>query len=306
MYVNSRSRRQTSSFAPVQLSIERNPLGDTRVHFSVRPSALIALIAAVLLHLLTVYLIMRPKDETAKPIGAEEPISVRLIEPEAPVAKAPPREPAVAPTPPPPKPRVKPKVKPREKAEKPRKPAAAPPDVLRVPDTQPAPPPRPTINDAPTDMMSFVNRQRERRRVAEASEGRERATGIAREQGPSADETAAAIIKRNLQQQGASGVFQITRKGVRLGAFLFRGWTTDASNARREFIEIDAGLNGDIERAMIRRMIELIRRYYTGNFNWESRRLGRTVILSAAPENNAELEDFLIQEFFRVGANYPP
>ena len=72
----------------MQLSIERNALGDTRVHFSVRPSALVALIAAVLLHLLTVYLIMRPKEEPAKPIGSEEPISVRLIEPEAPIAKA--------------------------------------------------------------------------------------------------------------------------------------------------------------------------------------------------------------------------
>ncbi len=75
---------------------------------------------------------------------------------------------------------------------------------------------------------------------------------------------------------------------------------------RREFIEVDAGLNGDIERAVVQRMIELIRRYYSGNFNWESLRLGRTVVLSARPEHQQELEDFLIKEFFRVGAQYPP
>ena len=53
-------------------------------------------------------------------------------------------------------------------------------------------------------------------------------------------------------------------------------------------------------------MIELIRRYYNGNFNWESLRLGLTVILSARPEHQQEQADFLIKEFFRVGAQYPP
>ena len=38
---------------------------------------------------------------------------------------------------------------------------------------------------------------------------------VARERGPSADEIAAERIKQNLKQPGASGVFQITRKGVR-------------------------------------------------------------------------------------------
>ena len=45
-------------------------------------------------------------------------------------------------------------------------------------------------------------------------------------------------------------------------------------------------------------MIELIRRYYKGDFNWESHRLGRVVVLSAAPEHNDELEAYLMREFF--------
>ena len=56
-------------------------------------------------------------------------------------------------------------------------------------------------------------------------------------------------------------------------------------------IEVDAGPDGDVELAIVRRMIALIREHYTGDFNWESQRLGRVVVLSAAPADNAELED---------------
>jgi hypothetical protein len=49
---------------------------------------------------------------------------------------------------------------------------------------------------------------------------------------------------------------------------------------------------------MVRRMIELIRTHYTGDFHWESHRLQRTVVLSARTEDSAELEDFLMREFF--------
>lgn len=305
MYAPSRNRRWFDRYKPVELSLERTPLGDTSLHFRIRPSALVALVAALLLHGLAVYFAMSTRKEPEQPLGASgEPISARLIEPEAP-ARAQPQPPAAQPAPAPQKPRARPRDKTRRDV--PRKPAAAPPEVIRAPEPLPAPatrPPKPAA-DAPTDMMSFVNAQRERRRLAEEADGRENAEAAARERGPSADEVAAATIKRNLQAPGTNGVFQITRKSVRTAAFVFRGWTTDAGNAKREFIEVDAGLNGDIERAVAQKMIELIRRYYTGNFNWESRRLGRTVVKSARPEDSADLEDFLISEFFRVGVVYP-
>jgi hypothetical protein len=114
----------------------------------------------------------------------------------------------------------------------------------------------------------------------------------------SVDEKRMANIKRNLQPQGTSGVFQIISKGVRTARFSFRGWTTDYNNSRREIIEVDAGVNGDVERAIVRRMIELIRKHFNGNFNWESHRLSRVVVLSARMEDNDGLEDFLMLEFF--------
>jgi hypothetical protein len=90
--------------------------------------------------------------------------------------------------------------------------------------------------------------------------------------------------------------------GLRSGKFSFRGWTKDVSNARRELIEVDVGPNGDLERAIARSMIALIRKYYQGDFNWESQRLGRVIVLSARMEDNAGLEEFLMREFFGARA----
>jgi hypothetical protein len=63
-------------------------------------------------------------------------------------------------------------------------------------------------------------------------------------------------------------------------------------------IEVDAGLGGDVDLAIVRRMIALIRTHYTGDFNWESHRLGRVIVLSARLEDTEGLEDFLSREFF--------
>ena len=149
--------------------------------------------------------------------------------------------------------------------------------------------------------MSYVNAARERRLLAQGYTAREIAEANANEHAPSADEIRDANIKRNLNV-GTNGIFQIMSKTSRNAIFSFRGWTTDSSNFRREVIEVDAGPDGNIERAVVRKMIELIRRYYKGDFNWESQRFDRVIVLSARIEDNAGLEDFLIQEFFGAGA----
>ena len=154
----------------------------------------------------------------------------------------------------------------------------------------------------PTDLTAYINATRERRRAAETSAEREYAAAKANEHVPSADEIRMANIMRNLQPQGTNGVFQIVSMGVRTAKFSFRGWTKDAGSSRRELIEVDAGPNGDVARAIVRSMIELIRKYYKGDFNWESQRLSRVVTMSARIEDNSGLEDFLIREFFGAGA----
>lgn len=175
-------------------------------------------------------------------------------------------------------------------------------DMAAVKSAPPADAPPEPDSAPPADLMAYVNAARERRRAAEVSAGLENAQATANERGPSADETRMANVMRNLQPQGTNGVFQIISMSVRTAKFSFRGWTRDFNNGRREVIEVDAGPGGDVERATVRSMIALIRRYYKGDFNWESQRLGRVIVQSARTEDNAELEDFLMREFFGTGA----
>lgn len=162
----------------------------------------------------------------------------------------------------------------------------------------PAVPSRPSA-DAPTDMQSFVDAQRARRRAADGLSGRESGpvSPPTIESEPSEDEIRLAKVKRNLTV-GTSGIFQIMSIESRRAAFSFRGWTNDSSNSRREYVQVEIGNNSSIETAIVRRMIELIRRHYQGNFNWESQRLDRTVVLSARLEDNDGLETFMLKEFF--------
>lgn len=45
-------------------------------------------------------------------------------------------------------------------------------------------------------------------------------------------------------------------------------------------------------------MIEIIREQKPGDFVWESHRLHRNVTMSARPEDTAQLETFLMKEFY--------
>ncbi|QDQ27143.1 hypothetical protein FNU76_12645 [Chitinimonas arctica] len=160
---------------------------------------------------------------------------------------------------------------------------------------------KPPVETASGDMMAQVNANRERRRATERI-----GADPADEARPSADEIRMANIRRNLQPPGTNGVFQILSKGYRTAQFSFRGWSGNYSNTQRELIDVDAGPGGDVERAIVQRMIALIRKYYKGDFNWESQRLGRTVVLSARLEDNEGLEAFLLREFFGAGRGAPP
>ena len=58
------------------------------------------------------------------------------------------------------------------------------------------------------------------------------------------------------------------------------------------------GENPTIDIAIVRRMIAIIRETQKGDFTWRSDRSGRDVTLSARPEDNERLENFLMQEMF--------
>lgn len=151
--------------------------------------------------------------------------------------------------------------------------------------------------EAPADLSEFINRAKARRRAEGLFDDSEAMPSNTAKQ-PTADEIRMANIRRNLQNPGTSGIFQIQRIGPRTAEFSFRAWTTGQSNPRLQMVQVTAGPDGSVERAIIRRMIELIREYYKEDFNWESHRLHRVVVLSAREKDTAGLEDFLMREFF--------
>ena len=168
------------------------------------------------------------------------------------------------------------------------------PPVTIVKAEAPLPLPLPAEKNAPTDLMSFI---KEKRRIAQELEDNAAFNNPSAHQ-PSAEERRDAIIKRNLQQTGTNGIFEIRRKSFSRGQFSFRGWKQNYSNSRLELIDVEAGADNNIDLAIVKKMIEIIRREYQGDFRWDSARLGRMVVLSARMQDNARLEAFLMQEFF--------
>ncbi|MDV6342645.1 hypothetical protein R2083_13565 [Nitrosomonas sp. Is35] len=219
--------------------------------------------------------------------------------------------PASAPSPPPPQPekpkieepkpapkspplpaQAKPQTKPKA-ADKPIKPKAPIP-AKEVAKTK-APPQPPA--DAPSDLSEYINQSKARRRAEGLFDTPDSAPAATAKQ-LSADEIRMANIRRNLQNPGTSGIFQILRIGPRTADFSFRAWTTGQSNPRLQTVHVEAGPDGNVELAIIRRMIQLIREHYKEDFNWESHRLHRVVVLSAREKDTAGLEEFLMREFF--------
>jgi hypothetical protein len=221
--------------------------------------------------------------------ASSAPLNVRVLPGPEIVAEAPssppppsrPRPPVVTP----------PKVPPLARAD-----TAKAPTQLPVEQTPPAPP-APEPPAPPMDMATMIEQRREARRRAQEGAGRTAPDPKAK------DDPSLASINRNLatlanRGEGIGGVFQVLRKGVRTGEFAFNGWKPDRNRTWREVIEVDAGPGGDVELAMVRRMIDLIRTHYTGDFQWESHRLGRVITLSARPADQPGLEEFMVKEFF--------
>ncbi len=62
-----------------------------------------------------------------------------------------------------------------------------------------------------------------------------------------------------------------------------------------------ANAGEDVRLLAINKIITLIRQRYQGDFNWESRRLNRIIVLSARENDSSDLENFLMMEFFGEG-----
>ena len=260
-------------------SEESDPAGAVTVQ---RRFAL-ALVASVALHALFLGTMRQPNYARAGVPGPEPaPLTVRIVEAlrEEPVAAT--NEPVT-----------------RTPIPQPVRPHLAAAHVMPHPapkvETLPQPPPE-RVAQTRFDMAALIEAHRARRRAAEEAALREEE---AAEQ-PQADAGASAI-QRNLMMvgdDGVGGIFEILYKGTSTAQYAFNGWRPDTHRQWREVIEVNAPAGGDIELAIVRSMVGLIRTHYTGDFRWESRRLGKVVVLSARLEDNGYLEEFLMREFF--------
>ena len=252
----------------------------------------VALALSLMAHLLVFTLTPKPRYDAIGPMSEQEPLRVEIVTKavEPPSAETPPAPPRPEPLRRPPPPKGTPRAVPLP----PRlSPAPQAPPIETSKERAPETAPTPTF-----DMAAMIQARRARREAAEAAMAR----GLPDASAPPAQDPALASLNRNLQtltgREGVGGIFQILNMGTRTGEFAFNGWRPDSRRQWREVIEVDAGPGGNLQLAMIRRMIELIRTHYTGDFNWESHRLQRVVVLSARPEDQAELEDFMMREFF--------
>jgi len=263
-------------------------------------SLLVAIGLSLLVHAVLLLIVVRQHllDQAASKPVEPGPLVVSIAKPSAPHVEAPP---PVLPEPPPePKPRQIQKPKPQPKPQPVVQPKVPPtmtaksdplPKAIPLPATPPAPPPPKAQELDPSqfaDMAAYLKAKREQR------------TGVQEED---KDED---LKKANLKQpkSGTNGVFQVPRMDAHTAILIFRGWKGEFSYSRSETFEVNAGMGEDIQLAIVRKMIEIIRRYYDGDFNWDSPRKGRVVVLSARLKDNDELEDFLMKEFFIHGIQY--
>jgi hypothetical protein len=93
------------------------------------------------------------------------------------------------------------------------------------------------------------------------------------------------------------GIFSVN-KSFHSADVKFRGWNTNFKRNWTQQLHVEQGAERDIETAVVKEMVKVIRKEKPGDFEWDSRRLGKVVHLSARKEDEEELIAFLLKEMF--------
>ena len=266
----------------------------------------LALIVTILLHLLLLWIVILRAPLELKPASDARDGAITYI---APLASAPQNKPAVKPPKVPAKP--KPKQPPPPRALAKREPKAITPrpatPSLATEQLTPAPnvaPQQDVARAAPDeDFSSRIEANRKRRAEAQAQDPTladaappetesQRANRIAKEN------VAFSRRKGEQEQDKSGGVFDVRNLRLHTAEFAFHGWSTNTQRNSTQVVSVDQGIEVDIEIAVVKRIITFIRVMKPAEFVFESRRLGRSVTLNANVAYQAELEQFLLKEFF--------
>jgi hypothetical protein len=256
----------------------------------------IGLIATILLHLLLVaiWLIQPQQDKhSAPPKQGEAIVWLPPEKPNKPAPKTPQPAARESAKPAPSKPRPRPRVTEVQRL----------PDTITLPnekpvkETKPQPKEETKLEPDETDMAAYIEKRRRARGASPSdapAEESEAARGTR-----NALANIAAINGRGGQDPNESGgVFSVTNKSFSRADLKFRGWNPNFKRRWLTAVTVERGSDPDIETAIVKKMIELIRKEKTGDFEWDSHRLNKVVTLSARPQDTQELMNFLYKEMF--------
>lgn len=269
------------------------------------PTIWVAFALSILMHIAALWVF--PQKPVLLPglgehFNIRDPLTIRLVPPTPapPVGSAP-----VVPPRTPPKPMLqaqRPTAVPRPQTVPPVIALKQPAPDTRAPDPGapriPVPAPASSSPPAPAegDLTAYVEARRRARGAPESAQAEDDEARTKR------------IIAGNLDSQRdlafgydptrGGGVFHVERLGYDYAEFTFYGWNKDVGRNTKQLIEVRRGNNSDIRVAVVRKMVSIIREHEQQEFLWVSRRLGRSLMLSARPADNAGLEEFMMREFF--------
>jgi hypothetical protein len=156
-----------------------------------------------------------------------------------------------------------------------------------------APPP-----EKATDMQELIEMRRRARGADAPQPSQEEDAGATGRARAMANIMGAQGRAANGDRNDTGGMFQIVNQTFNAADIKFRGFSTNFKRTWQQQVHVDQGSEKDIETAIVKRMIEMIRKEKPGDFIWESHRLGRNVPMSARKEDEKELAAFLLQEMF--------
>lgn len=169
--------------------------------------------------------------------------------------------------------------------------APTPPPVAAAPPPMPAPP--------AGDLASYIASRRLARGVSPVQDSPQIEDDNARRNRIVAENLASTNkLTFGYDPRTAGGVFVMKHVGIDEAEFIFNGWNKDVGRQTRQLIEVRRGGAPDIQTAVIRKIISIIREQEPNDFTWRSTRLGKDIVLSARAQDNAGLEDFMMREFF--------
>ncbi|MDB5795974.1 MAG: hypothetical protein JWR25_2353 [Noviherbaspirillum sp.] len=262
----------------------------------------IAIVLSIAIHVTMLWLLLArpPTPPKLQPPGDDNSVTVYLAPPSAPVPPQPPARAA-----PGPRPAVPPRAARPPRPRKPSAPITPPAVIAREAPREVRPEPAAPRTPPADDMFTQLEAARKRRAEAQTRDSLPAPDAPAQEsEARDPNSIARANVAESLKRasgpnrKDSGGVFQVRHVGFRDATFVFYGWSAASRRDSSQLITVELGAEKDIQTAVVKKMIEIIRAQTKDTFVWDSHRLGKQLTLSARREDSAELEQFMMREFF--------